>query len=253
MPAGKEIRIKAAAVILTAIALIGEAPASPVRQLEYAFAVYATAAGHRGYFDGTLHVDILGPTDDGGTRVQMAESWYHAVRPRQPRVCSVYAAGTFHCDNGPPFPTEAELALFPLLGADFFNGSSLERPSKWRQKFSVTFEKGLYAAAASIDVTSTPQSDGRTIAGAMAGSYDQRKTTGNEVAVDATFVYDAAARLPLVVHDTRMEIPGSIYDRTSVDLQLIKDSAAAGAEAAALQRLGPVRFEDTGYGNEGDF
>jgi hypothetical protein len=49
-----------------------------------------------------------------------------------------------------------------------------------------------------------------------------------------------------------MTTPGSIYDRTSADLQLTADGAANAAGAAELQQLGPVRFQISEFTDEGD-
>lgn len=244
--------MKSALAFFAAVLLLGEAPAGPLRHLEYAFAVYPTANETPGYFNGTLDVDIVGPASDGGVLVRMTESWYLTPRPRQPRTCEVYADGTVRCDDTPPFPTESQLALFPLLGADFFSASSAQSNSTWRQKFTLSFRKGTYEAAAAMDVSTVPKGDGRVLSGTMSGAYNQLKTTGSKVIVNITFLYDRVAQVPLVIHDVRMEMPGGIDDRTSADLQLIKDSAASTAEAAALQRLGPVRFQMSDYDNEGD-
>lgn len=245
--------MKITAVLLAAIALLGASPAAPVRQLDYAFAIYPTADSHRGYFDGTLHVDIFARGDDGGTRVKMTESWYHALRVRQPRTCVLYAEGAVRCNDGPPYPTDSELTLFPLLGSDFFSGGSMEQPSKWTRKFSLSFRSGTYPIAAAMDLSSKPKGDGRTIVGTIVGSYDQRNSTGNKVLLEATFIYDAVAHVPLVLHNSGMLSPGSIGDRTSVDLQLMNDSALNAGDNAALKQLGPVRFEAMPYADEGDF
>jgi hypothetical protein len=242
-------------VLFGAIFILAEAPAAPaapVRHLEYAFAVYPTAQNYRGYYDGTLNVDILGPAADGGVSVRMNESWYRALRARQPRLCEVYADGTVRCDDVPPFPTETQLALFPLLGKDFFNGASSQGTSTWQQKFQLKFAKGLYSAAALLDSRATEENDGRILTGTMTGTYKELDSGRPKTFVDVSFVYDRTAHVPFVVHDARFTSPGSIYNRTSVDLQLTDDSASSSDEAAALQRLGPVRFEASGYADEGD-
>lgn len=252
LPASKAKPLKLALAIFATALLLAEAPAPPTRHLEYAFATYPTANGTKGYFNGTLSVDVLGPTPSGGVYVRMTESWYRAVRQRQPRTCEVYPEGTVRCNDEPPFPTESELALFPLLGRDFFKSASSQRESTWQQKFILSFRKGTYAAAASMNLKTTPQGDARVVTGTMSGAYNQLRTTGVKVNVDATFKYDIVARVPLVIHDVRMTTPGGIYDSTSADLQLTADSAANAADAAELQQLGPVRFQISEFTDEGD-
>ena len=239
------------AIFATAL-LLAEAPAPPTRHLEYAFATYPTANATKGYFNGTLSVDALGPTPNGGVYVRMTESWYRAVRQRQPRTCEVYPEGTVRCNDEPPYPTESELALFPLLGRDFFKSASSQHESMWQQKFTLSFRKGTYAAAASMNLKTTPKGDARVVTGTMSGAYNQLSTTGVKVNVDATFMYDLVARVPLAVHDVRMTTPGGIYNRMSADLQLTADSAANAADAAELKQLGPVRFEISEFTDEGD-
>jgi hypothetical protein len=245
-------RIQLSLALLSAVLLLGEAPAAPMRHLEYAFAMYPTATGTKGYFNGTLSVDALGAAPDGGALVRMRESWYRAVRPRQPRTCELYAEGTVRCNDGPPFPSESELALFPLLGRDFFKGASLQGESKWQQKFTLSFRNGTYPAAAAMNLKAAPKAGGRVVTGTMSGAYNQLDTTGVKVIVNVTFIYDIIAQVPLVVHDVRIAVPGGIDESTSSDFQLTKDSAANAAESAELQQLGPVRFQISEFTDEGD-
>lgn len=239
---------------MLSVVLLSATPAAPVRHLEYVFAMYPTDQGARpGYYDGTLSVDILGPSSDGGVSVSMTESWYHAPRPEQPRVCELYADGGVRCEDGPPYPTEVQEVLLPLLGRDFFDSASARDPSKWQQKFTLSFRKATYPVAASMDLKTAPQRDGRLLAGTMSGAYNQLNSTGVKVIVDARFVYDSVSRVPVVVHDNRMQVPGGIDGRYSADLQLTKDSAADALDAAALQQLGPIRFEISDFADEGDF
>jgi hypothetical protein len=104
--------------------------------------------------------------------VRMTESWYRAVRPRQPRTCELYADGTARCNDVPPFPTESELALFPSVGRDFFKGASLQSESKWQQKFTSSFRNGTYPAVASMDLKAAPKGDGRVVTETMSGAYN---------------------------------------------------------------------------------
>jgi len=108
------------------LTLTGEGTA-PVRHLEYAFAIYPTAKPNGGLFDGTLSVDILGTAPDGGMWVQASEWWYYTLRPRQTRQCEVFPGGSVRCDDVPPYPSETELVLFPLLASGFFGGGWPDR------------------------------------------------------------------------------------------------------------------------------
>jgi hypothetical protein len=214
------------------LALTGQQPVAPVRHLEYAFAIYPTAKPNGGFYNGTMSVDILGTAPDGGTLVQASEWWYYTLRPRQARQCEIYAAGTVRCDDTPPYPSESELVLFPLLARDFFNGGSGSGASQWHQKFTLSFAKGMYQTAASLDLNSIPQSDGRFLTVTSTGVFQQLDRRQRKAREEGRFVYDRASSIPTVVHEVRSPTPtGSVYSQTAVDLLLTKDSAGTSVPA----------------------
>ena len=216
-------------LLVALLALTGEAPtapAAPVRHLEYAFAIYPTAKSNGGDYNGTLSVDILGTAPDGGMLVQASEWWYYTLRPRQTRECEIYAGRTVRCDDVPPYPSEVELALFPLLARDFFSGSLPNGASSWQQKFELSFAKGLYVTATSMDLSATPQNGGQVVIVTSKGLFQQLDRRDRKTVEEGQFVYDRAASLPVVVHEVRSPTPtGSIYSQTAINLQLMKDSA----------------------------
>ena len=218
--------MKTFGVLLAALlAFAGETPAAPVRHLEYAFAIYPTAKSNGGYYNGSLSVDILGTAPDGGTLVRASEWWYYTLRPRQTRECEVYASGTVHCDDV-PYPSETELVLFPLLARDFFSSGLPNGASSWQQKFALSFAKGLYVTAVSMDLSATPQNGGRVLIVTSKGVFQQLDRRDRKALEEGRFVYDRVASLPVVVHEVRSPTPtGSTYSQTAVDLQLTKDSA----------------------------
>jgi hypothetical protein len=214
------------------VTLAGAGPAAPVRHLEYAFAIYPTAKPNGGLYNGTMSVDILGTAPDGGTLVQASEWWYYTLRPRQAVTCEVYAGGSVHCDNVPPYPSQVELALFPLLARDFFTGGSSSGASSWQQKFTLTFAKGLYQTAASLDLSTSPQSNGHTLIVTSKGVFQQLDRRDRKALEDGRFVYDPASSIPTAVHEVRSPTPtGSIYSQSAVDLLLTKDSGGTSAPA----------------------
>lgn len=220
--------MKRFAMLLTLLpALVGVGPATPVRHLEYAFAIYPTARPNGGLYNGTLSVDILGSAPDGGTLVQASESWYYALRPRQARECEVYAGGTVSCDDAPPYPSETELVLFPLLARNFFSDGLAGGPASWQRNFKLSVQKGSYVTDAAIDLNATPQSGGPDLVVTSKGVFkqlDRQKRTSLE---EGRFVYDRAAQLPVEVHELQSPTPvGSVYAQTTVDLLLLKDSAS---------------------------
>jgi hypothetical protein len=113
-----------------------------------------------------------------------------------------------------------------LLARDFFNGSSPNGASSWQQKFELSFAKGLYVTAVSMDLSATPQSGGQVVAVTSKGVFQQVDRRDRKTFEEGQFVYDRAASLPVVVHEVRSPTPtGSIYSQTAINLQLIKDSA----------------------------
>ena len=214
------------------LVLAGEAPAAPVRHLEYAFAVYPTAKPNGGLYNGTMSVDILGTAPDGGTLVQVSEWWYYTLRPRQAVTCEVYAGGSVRCDDVPPYPSETELVLLPLLARDFFTAGSSSGATSWQQKLTLSFAKQLYQTAVSLDLRSTPQSGGRILTVTSQGVFQQLDRRDRKALEEGQFVYDRASSIPTVVHEVRSPTPTvSIYSQTAVDLLLMKDSAGTSAPA----------------------
>lgn len=220
------------------LALGGEAPATPVRHLEYAFAIYPAAKPNGGYYNGTMTVDIPGPAADGGILVRASDWWYYTLRPRQAVECEVYASGDVHCDSVPPYPSDSALVLFPLLAQDFFSGGSSASASSWRQEYKVSFSKGLFVSTIAMNLTATPQSDGRFLIVKSEGSIRQLNGRQRYATEEGQFVYDRGASIPVVVHDARGHLPtDSVYSRTAVDLRLLKDSASTVPEPPVQPRF----------------
>ena len=126
------------------LALAGATPATPVRHLEYAFAIYPNARPNNGYYNGTMSVDIFSRAPDGGVLVRASDWWYYTLRPRQAAECEVYANGDVRCDNVPPYPSDSALVLLPLLAQNFFSAALPASPSSWQQKFAVSLSKGAF-------------------------------------------------------------------------------------------------------------
>jgi hypothetical protein len=232
------------------LAFAGEAPAAPARHLEYAFAVYPTPVGNAGYYNGTLSVDILGTAPDGGMLVRASEWWYYTLRPRQPRQCEVYPGGAVRCDDVPPYPSESELALFPLLARDFFSGGLTETASSWERSFPLTFKNGLYVTTVSMSLSAKPQNNGGVVEVTSSGVFQQLDRRKQKSLEAGRFLYDQAASVPVLVHEVLSPTPTqTVFSQTAVDLQLTKDSAMAPNDTA-LAQLGKPRFQITQAGIE---
>lgn len=227
--------MKRFAVLLAVLpALVGVSPAPSVRHLEYAFAIYPTAKPNGGLYNGTLSVEILGTAPDGGTLVQASESWYYALRPRQTRECEVYAGGTVRCDDAPPYPSETELVLFPLLARNFFSEDSANPPSSWQRNFKLSVQKGSYVTDAAIDLNVTPQSGGPDLVVTSKGVFQQLGRRKRTFLEEGRLVYDRVAQLPIEVHELQSPTPaGSVYAQTTVDLLLLKDSSSPALQPVA--------------------
>ncbi|HEY2477071.1 MAG TPA: hypothetical protein VGI19_19980 [Candidatus Cybelea sp.] len=222
--------MKRLALLLAALlALTGEGPGAPVRHLEYAFAIYPTAKPNGGLYNGTLSVDVVGTAPDGGTLVQASEFWYYTLRPRQTIQCEVYPGGNVRCDDVPPYPSQTELVLLPLLARNFFSVGSENGAPSWQQKFTLTFSKGLYVTAASLHLSATPLG-GRIVTVTSNGVFQQLDRRQQKALEEGRFVYDRATSTPIFVHEVRSPTPtASVYSQTGVDLQLMKDSAGTNA------------------------
>lgn len=215
------------------LALAGETPATPVRQLEYAFAIYPVAKSNGGLYNGTMTVDILGAAPDGGVLVRASDWWYYTLRPRQSVECEIYATGDVRCDNVPPYPSDSALVLLPMLAQNFFSPGSPASTSAWQQKYHVTFAKGLFVSAISMNLNATPENGGRFLVVKSEGNIQQLDGRQRYATEEGQFVYDRAAAIPVIVHDERGHMPtNSVYSRTAVDLRLLKDSASVVPPAA---------------------
>lgn len=231
---------KLAMLLGVLLALCAQTPAAPARHLEYAFAIYPTARSNNGDYDGKLSVDVLGQAPDGGMLVRASEWWYFTLRPRQARECEIYAGGSVRCDNVPPYPSDVELTLFPLLAPDFFKSGSLTGASSWQQQFTLSLDKNLYVTQASMNLSATPQ--GSQLNVTSKGRFQQLDRSRRTIVEEGRFTYDRTLGIPIVVHDVHGPLPtASVYSQLSVDLQLMKDSAAA-ADAPAIEGLGPAHF-----------
>jgi hypothetical protein len=233
-------------LVAVMLALAGQTPAAPVRHLVYAFATYPTAkanGGYGGYYDGTLSIDVLGPARDGGQLVQATDQWYYTLRSRQTRQCEIYPDGSVTWDDVPPYPSDAQRVLLPLLAADFFT-PGVSGVASWQQRFALSFAKGSYVTSASMQLSATPEGSQLNVnSHAVFQQLDRRQ---RKVVERSQIVYDRTLRMPVVVHDVRGPLPTeSIYSQTSVDLQLVEDSGA-GTNGARLQPLSRVRFQTNG-------
>jgi hypothetical protein len=220
--------------ILAAVAIVltGQAPATPVRHLEYAFSPYPAArvadtgdiGPMTGPGTGTMSVDIMGQATDGGVMISATESWWNSVRPRQTHTCEVYSNGGLSCDYIPA-PSAPELVLLPLLARDYFAGVA---NSHWQQSYKISFGGGYVVTAATTNLNVVGSSDGgRIVKLAVDGTLKQLDRNYRSAREHGVIAYDTAASLPVTVHLSHMWTPtDSTFTTSVVDLELLKDSLA---------------------------
>jgi hypothetical protein len=224
--------MKAFGILAAAIlALSAQAPAPPVRHLEYAFSPYAasrvadtgTIGDLSGPGTGTMSIDILGEGTDGGLTISATEDWWNSVRPRQTHTCEVYPNGGLSCDYIPS-PSASELVLLPLLARDYFSGLA---SSKWQQVYKLSFGNAYVVTAVKNDLHVTGSSDnGRIVNVAVDGTLTQLDRHYFQASERGTIAYDTKSSVPVTAHIIRQWTPtDSAFTSNGVDFKLLKDSS----------------------------
>ncbi|HEY1654483.1 MAG TPA: hypothetical protein VGF86_05165 [Candidatus Tumulicola sp.] len=213
-------------VILALVGLAGQtATPNPARELTYRFG-YNTRAAASGPGTGTTTIDIVGPAADGGVMVNATDTWWNSVRPRATNTCEVYANGGVSCMDRPYAISPIQLAIFPLLGRNYFSGLNAAGTSTWTCAYQV--KRGdLYQWNATFTLTSKgpASSTGSLILINSRGTMDQLGGRYRQGTASGTIVYDAAARVPVIVSDVRSHLPQTtVNNQDGVDLRLTQDS-----------------------------
>jgi hypothetical protein len=228
-------RISAVNLLALAVILVGRAPAAetPVRILVYHFgydvrgfasnpfmlggsAFEGGSSGSTGR-TGTIEVDVIQATQDGGLVVDLIENVDRQPRPMQTLRCAVYGANSAHtCDRNLD-PTDEEGALLDYVGRFFFDATRLDANQHWQTDPHLTKP---FQATRDFTVVKT---DG----GIVTVSLNGREVGGGYQATSTgTIVYDEAMSIPTLVHvNTDINNSGSQGDSV-VDLKLVSDSLA---------------------------
>jgi hypothetical protein len=217
--------MKRVAVLVTAFLAFGaQAPASPVRHLEYAFSTIPASAGvtHRG----TLSVDIAGVAPDGGVIVRGTDAYsqpWALVREHQTIECEVYDGGSVACTQPPNGLSPVERTLFPLLARGFFEGGT--------SRLYRVVDVGRYGTYAVQTVSQLEERSGAdpahtSIAISSVVSWPVTPTPIPFARTVDSIVYDRAANVPVSIRaewtNTRAD---SVYAQGTVELTLTKDVA----------------------------
>lgn len=217
------------------------APAKPLRQLEYTFSVdYITnGEGHdsgmsgggmggngsgvssalgAGGRKGTMHVDVLGLTQDGGLVVTVHETLEFEPRPNESFTCTVYGDGHTLCPTATGPLSDAENVLLNFLGRGVIDPSLTGANNHWQRKY-----EGKEVAVVS-DYTMTDPGNGKPVTIDKHTKISSNvRTIGNSVE-DGRVVYDRSLSVPDSIHDVNFETRGSETMQTTVELNLKSDS-----------------------------
>ncbi len=205
------------------------------RHLVYQFG-YNTPAASSGQGTGTTTIDISYPNKDGGLTITGTDHWWNTVRPRAANTCEVSLSGNVMCSQAPNAISPMQLTIFPLLAIGVWKSFNAAGTSSWSRSYKV------YAAIipGASGFAGTPynwacsyQLQGKgPIKGSPSlmlveanGTLDQQGGTYLKAKSTQRIAYDPAAKLAVVVTDTRTHIPyRSVYSNDTIGLKLLKDS-----------------------------
>jgi len=228
-------------LLASLLALSGQTPtpaAAPVRHLEYQFG-FNTKPAKEGSGTGTTAIDILGPAPDGGLMVSGADFWWNTVRPRATNTCEVHPNGGVSCPQRPYAISPIQLAIFTLLGRNYFNGLSPSGTSSWKHTYTITaailpgasvgFASNSYTwnCVANLQGKGPMKNAGPLVLVIANGTVDQQGGRFRSGTFKTSIAYDPVAKIPVVVDDLRTHLPQtSVYNKDYVGLKLLKDSQA---------------------------
>jgi hypothetical protein len=209
---------------------------APTRHLVYEFG-YNTPVASSGNGTGTTTIEIKGPAPDGGLIVSGTDYWWNTARPRATNTCEVYADGAVNCSQAPYAISPVQLTIFPLLGSSYFHDLSAGGTSSWKQSLSIkaAILPGASGFAGQLTTWSyvanlqgkgpIANSEPKAILIQSEGTYTQQGGRYLKASSKERIAYDPAARLPVVVRETRTHLPQrSVYSNDLVELKLIKAS-----------------------------
>jgi len=207
--------------------------AAPIRTLVYHFSYdartfgTAPAAGggtvyENGTFGtsaraGTMTVEIMAATGDGGLVVDVTENVDRAERPMQKIRCAVYGKTVdVICDQGVGDTDEQE-TLLSYLGRFFYDPTLVDDKGHWH---TTTMIK---TASVVDDDFTVEKTDGSM----LTIKIDRKKVGGGvKESRSGTMVYNADLVVPVSIHQEMSSQDSGAQGDQNVDLKLLSDSMA---------------------------
>ncbi len=234
----KRIGLLVTAIFVLSAQTPAAAPQTAVkytRHLVYQFG-YNTPAASSGQGTGTTTIDISYPTKDGGLKISGTDHWWNTVRPRATNTCEVHLNGNVMCSQAPYAISPMQLTIFPLLAIGVFKALNTAGTSSWSRSYkayAAIIPGATGFAGAPNNWLCSYQFTGKGPIKSAAslllveadGTLDQQGGTYLKAKSKQNIVYDPAAKLAVIVTDTRTHIPyRSVYSNDVVGLKLLKDS-----------------------------
>jgi hypothetical protein len=199
--------------------------AAPVRHLEYRFG-WNTKVADTGPLTGTLSV-YMTPAPDGGLTVNATAVWWNSVRPSATHTCEVYPSGAISCMERPYALSSIELALFPLLGRDYFAGLTPDGTSSWKQNFVLTRGIGVWNCDFTLNGKGALPNAAPLVMIESSGTIVPQGGRYPNDSDDVTWriAYDPVAKLPVAVSQVVTHLrTNTTHNVESVQLKLISNS-----------------------------
>ena len=225
------------AVLALSAQMAVPAGSAPVRTLVYQFG-YNTKAASSGNGTGTTTVQILGPADDGGVMISGSDNWWNSARANATNTCDVHPDGGVHCSQRPYGISPMQLVIFPLLARDYFKGLNAAGTSKWSQTFDLKAAIVPGAAVAGTKYTwnctfdlqgkgINPKDKTLVLVDAN-GKISQVGGRYHQATAKENIVWSTVAKIPIIAQALMTRLPQtSVYNQDSIELTLLKDSAAS--------------------------
>lgn len=198
-------------------------PSSVGRHLEYRFG-WSAKVQDSGPLTGALSIDIQPPEADGSVVVNATQDWWGSERPQETTTCSVFPSGGITCLQRPYILSGMELALFPMLGKDFFSGFDPATASQWEARFALTKGLGVWNAdftlGGSGPIAGSPPLQLIELSGSL--KPDSQHYGEETTQISGRVAYDPNTKLPVLVSEQILHQTGSTRNLETVQLRLTK-------------------------------
>jgi hypothetical protein len=171
---------------------------------------------------GTLTVDVLAATKDGGLLVEVHENIDRAERPMQPVKCAVYEnPDNVVCDQNlvqAGVVTEELDSLLAYFGRGFYDTARLDNNNHWQTV--LPFNDGKASRTTDFTVS---KADGNVLT--IDVNRITREGSGDTMA-KGTLIYDSGMTVPVSEHLVTNSNEGGELGGSIFDFKLLKDSFA---------------------------